>query len=142
MSDLTKGPEGSTPLDLDELEGLRWLSKQKSPDILSESFVRKLHKQLLGNTQYQLENNFYQPKDLAARFHHTLVYIHLFPNGNGRHARIMADAVLTHLLDEPVLDWAGGYNLEKISPRRKQYIAALKQADKGEFKQLLEFVGT
>ena len=189
-------PDGATPLDPDEMEGLRfrhistrgeldqleqagitegmkWLDKQKNPDVLTEGFVYDLHKrlfgdvwkwagsfrkteknigidpyeipaqlrQLLDDVSYWVENDTYPPKELAARFHHKLVYIHPFQNGNGRHARIMADAVLIRLLDEPAIDWAGGYKLERMNERRDEYIAALRAADGHDFSELLKFVG-
>ena len=195
-SNLVDDPDGATPLDPDELdglkfkhvttrgeldqleqacitEGLKWLNKQKNPDVLSEAFVLELHKrlfasvwkwagtfrrteknigvdpiqvaiqlrQLLDDAKYWVEHDTYSPKELAARFHHKLVFIHPFPNGNGRHARIMADAVLTKLLSEPAIDWAGGYRLEAMNERRNQYIAALRAADGHDISALLEFVG-
>ena len=97
--------------------------------------------QLLDDAKYWVEHGTYSPKELAARFHHKLVYIHPFPSGNGRHSRIMADAVLTKLMSEPAIDWAGGYKLEKMNERRDQYIAALRAADRHDFSALLEFVG-
>ncbi|MEW8626621.1 MAG: mobile mystery protein B [Candidatus Thiodiazotropha sp.] len=195
-SNLVDYPDGTTLLDPDELdglkfkhvstrgeldqleqagltEGLKWLDKQKNPDVLSEAFVLELHKrlfgsvwkwagtfrrteknigvdpiqvaiqlrQLLDDARYWVEHGTYSPKELAARFHHKLVFIHPFPNGNGRHARIMADAVLTKLLNVPAIDWAGGYGLEAMNERRDQYIAALRAADGHDFSALLEFVG-
>lgn len=195
-TNLVDYPDGATPLDPDELdglkfkhvstrgeldqleqagitEGLKWLDKQKNPDVLSEAFVLELHKrlfgsvwkwagtfrrteknigvdpiqvaiqlrQLLDDAKYWVEHGTYPPKELAARFHHKLVFIHPFPNGNGRHARIMADAVLTKLLNEPAIDWAGGYRLEAMNERRDQYIAALRAADGHDISALLEFVG-
>ena len=195
-TNLVDYPDGATPLDPDELdglkfkhvstrgeldqleqagitEGLKWLDKQKNPDVLSEAFVLELHKrlfgsvwkwagtfrrteknigvdpiqvaiqlrQLLDDAKYWVEHVTYSPKELAARFHHKLVFIHPFPNGNGRHARIMADAVLTKLLNEPAIDWAGGYRLEAMNERRNQYIAALRAADGHDMSALLEFVG-
>ena len=98
-------------------------------------------RQLLDDARYWVEHGTYSPKELAARFHHKLVFIHPFPNGNGRHARIMADAVLTKLLNEPAIDWAGGYRLEAMNERRDQYIAALRAADGHDMSALLEFVG-
>lgn len=95
---------------------------------------------LLDNAQYWVEHNTYPAKELAARFHHKLVYIHLFPNGNGRHARIMADTILTVVLNEKPIDWAGGVDLQKMSDRRTEYIAALRAADAGDFAPLLAFV--
>ena len=50
-----KYPHVTTRGELDALEqaniqqGLIWLGRQKNPDILSDEFVRKLHKQLLGD---------------------------------------------------------------------------------------------
>lgn len=98
-------------------------------------------RQLLDDAKYWVEQCTYAPVELAARFHHKLVFIHPFPNGNGRHARIMADAVLTKLLNEPAIDWAGGYRLEGMNERRNQYIAALRAADGHDISVLLEFVG-
>ena len=98
-------------------------------------------RQLFDDTRYRIENDTYLPKELAARFHHKLVFIHPFPNGNGRHSRIMADAVLTKLMGESAIDWAGGYKLEKMNDRRDQYIAALRAADGQEFDKLFHFVG-
>lgn len=193
---LLDGTDGATPLDPDELdglkfkhvstrgeldqleqasitEGLKWLDKQKHPDVLSEAFVLQLHKrlfgsvwkwagtfrrteknigvdpiqvaiqlrQLLDDAKYWVEHDTYSPRELAARFHHKLVFIHPFLNGNGRHARIMADVVLTKLLNEPAIDWAGGYRLEAMNERRNQYIAALRAADGHDMSALLVFVG-
>ncbi len=87
------------------------------------------------------EHETYPAKELAARFHHKLVLIQPFPNGNGRHSRIMADTILTKLMGEPAIDWAGGYKLEAMNERRDQYITALKEADKHDFSKLLGFVG-
>lgn len=135
-------PEGATPLDPDELaglkfkhvttraqldhleqaniqDGLRWLARRKNKgDVLHERFVRDLHKRLFGkvwswagtfrtteknigidprqiavqlrilldDARYWVEHKTYDPLEAALRLHHRLVYIHLFPNGNGRHA--------------------------------------------------------
>jgi hypothetical protein len=53
----------------------------------------------------------------------------------------MADAVLTKLMEEPAINWAGGYKLEKMNERRNQYIAALRAADGHDFSALFDFVG-
>lgn len=49
---------------------------------------------LCDNVQYQIVHSSYEPDELAARFHHQLVKIHPFPNGNGHISRIKADLVL------------------------------------------------
>ena len=154
-------------------EGMRWLERQKSPDIMNEAFVRELHRklfakvwrwagqfrntgenigidpryisvqlrQLLDNANYWVEHETYPPLEIAARLHHKLVYIHLFPNGNGRHSRIVADAVLTKMLAREPIDWSGGYDLQLMSERRRTYIDALRAADQGNMEPLLAFVG-
>lgn len=67
--------------------------------------------------------------------------IHPFPNGNGRHARIMADAMLDRVYKERPIDWAGGHNLQKMGERRAAYIAALRAADGGDIGPLMKFIG-
>ncbi|MBT3204027.1 MAG: mobile mystery protein B [Gammaproteobacteria bacterium] len=189
-------PEGATPLDLDELaglkfshittrgeldhleqaniqNGLRWLARLKNRDILNDQFARKLHLQLFGevwswagqyrlteknigvdplyisvklrelldNVQYWVDQDTFNPKETATRFHHQLVYIHPFPNGNGRHARFYADALLEKLYSVDRIDWSGGYDLQQMNERRQQYIHALRAADAGDYTSLFEFTG-
>ncbi|NOR30802.1 MAG: mobile mystery protein B [Sulfitobacter sp.] len=97
---------------------------------------------LLDNARYWAENNVYPPREAAARFHHRMVQVHPFPNGNGRHARIATDLMLEDHYDHPPIKWASGYDQQADSERRKSYIAALRAADAGEFELLLEFVST
>lgn len=196
MNGLTDYPAGATPLDPDELGGLKykhittrteldeleqaniqsgmlWVARQKG-DVLTDSFAIKLHKQLFGevwqwagtfrktgknigidpihiptqlrilmdNTQFWAKNKTFSAMETAIRFHHRLVQIHPFPNGNGRHSRIMADTVLSRTFGEKPIDWGGGHDLQKMTGRRTQYISALKAADNGDFGPLLEFAGS
>ena len=188
-------PDGATPLDPNELgglkhkhitkqielnqleqanieSGLRWLGRQRA-DVLSDGFATTLHARLFGDVwdwagtfrktgtsigidpvhipvelrtlmvdaKYWASNKTYQPSEAAARFHHRLVKIHPFPNGNGRHARIMADAMLDRVYKAKPIEWAGGHDLQKIGERRTAYIAALKAADRGDINPLLQFIG-
>tara|TARA_R110002096_G_scaffold94635_1_gene212885 strand:- start:9755 stop:10339 length:585 start_codon:yes stop_codon:yes gene_type:complete len=185
-------PDGATPLDPDERaglkfphiqtrgeldqveqvniqDGLRWLKKQKNPDVLTEAFIRRLHKEMLGevwewagtfrnteknigvapeqiavqlrnlldDVQFWIDNETYLAKEIGLRFHHRLVQIHLFANGNGRHARIMTDVVLTKVMNEKTIHW-GDVNLQDAGKHRDEYIAALRQADAGNYQPLLE----
>lgn len=189
-------PEGATPLDPDEIEGLKfdhittrgeldeleqanitqglqWLGRQRGGDILSDDFVRRLHQRLFGdvwgwagtyrrreknigidplqipvqlrmlldNARFWAENGTYAPLEAAARFHHRMVQIHPFPNGNGRHARIAADVFLEKHFVHPPVEWASGFDLQADNERRVAYIAALRAADAHDFDLLLEFVG-
>lgn len=184
-------PEGATPLDPDELgglkfkhiqtrgqldqmehvniqDGLMWLSKQKNTDILTLQFCLELHRRLFGkvwdwagkfrqseknigidplyvsvelkklldDVQAWVEFNTFTPFESALRFHHRLVQIHVFANGNGRHARIMADAILKFIYKCPQIDWVGN-NLQQANKQREHYIKALRKADAHDFEPLL-----
>ena len=81
------------------------------------------------------------PDQMAVRFHHRLVSIHSFPNGNGRHARMMADLLLENDLHRPRFTW-GNDDLSQGGDARKRYIAALHAADGQDYAPLLAFVRT
>lgn len=93
---------------------------------------------LLDDAKFWLENQTYSFTDLAIIFHHRLVKIHLFPNGNGRHARLMADSIILRYKGQP-LSWGGNYNLIEPDEIRKRYIIALREADRGNYMPILEF---
>ncbi len=93
---------------------------------------------LLEEIRYWVANTTWPPDELMARFHHRLVQIHLFPNGNGRHARMAAD-MLALRLDVAPLTWGRG-NLVEPGETRRRYIAALKAADRHDMGPLLQFV--
>ena len=153
------------------VEGQSWLAKKKKVVVLSDEFLMEFHKRLFGkvwgwagkyrlteknigvspfsisvevknlidDTQYWVDKNIYQPIELAARFHHRLVKIHPFPNGNGRHARLMANALLNIVFQQASINWSG--SLDHSSDARTAYIKALRDADTGNFKLLLIYVG-
>lgn len=83
---------------------------------------------LLDDVKYHSEQETYIPDEIAVRFHHRLVSIHPFPNGNGRHARLSAD-LLIQKLGLPRITWGGG-NLVDATETREKYIAALQTAEK------------
>ncbi|WP_245436048.1 Fic family protein [Mesorhizobium tamadayense] len=88
-----------------------------------------------------MEHETYPPKKAAVRLHHRLVFIYPFLNGNGRHARILADTVLDKVYGTEPIDWTAGSDLQKLGERRTAYIAALKSADNHGIAPLLAFVG-
>lgn len=92
---------------------------------------------LLGDARYWLQHRTFVPDEIAIRFHHRLVAIHPFSNGNGRHARLIAD-VLAATQDRPAFTW-GGTDIVYPGGFRKSYIDALREADKGNLKLMLEF---
>ena len=95
-------------------------------------------RQLLDDCRYWIENSSYSADEIAARFHHRLVFIHPFPNGNGRHARLATDLLLTRL-GHPGFSW-GLVNLINPGETRQTYVAALRAADNYDFRPLLDFV--
>ena len=94
-------------------------------------------RQLLGNQKYLVENSAYAIDESAIRFHRDLVWIHPFPNGNGRHARMMADLFVRRLGGER-FSWGAG-PLATSGDARNAYISALRQADEGDYAPLVLF---
>lgn len=95
-------------------------------------------KNLLDDATYWIENNSFSPEEIAIRFKHRVVSIHCFPNGNGRHSRIMADIIMESIFRGEIFTWNQS-NMVKADDIRKKYITALKQADNGNIKPLIEF---
>src|SRR5260221_2900671 len=140
--------KGQTPLNEEEKEGLmlrhigtqrelneaeqlniedtvQWTLQKKfnSSDILSEKFIRELHKRmyrdvwrwagefrqsdknigvdwkqipmvlrgLIDDCKFWIDHMTFSEDEIAVRFKHRIVSIHCFPNGNGRHSRLMSD---------------------------------------------------
>lgn len=98
-------------------------------------------KTLIDDCKYWVDNQTFDPDEIAIRFSHRLVQIHAFPNGNGRHSRLMADVLVSSISDNPVFTWGRG-NLSKKGDIRKQYLNAIYTADKGNIKPLIEFART
>jgi Fic-DOC domain mobile mystery protein B len=94
--------------------------------------------QLVDDANFWVTYKTYLPEEIAIRFKHRLVSIHCFPNGNGRHSRIMADLICIHVFRLKKFTW-GQSNLVEPSAQRNTYLKALKLADKGEYKELMEF---
>jgi Fic-DOC domain mobile mystery protein B len=119
----------------------RWAGKFRTTDTnigVPWHQVPTLVQNLCDDTRYQLENAVYGWDELAARFHHRLVWIHPFPNGNGRHARLATDLLLAYN-KQPMFTW-GAVSLVADSTTRQEYLSALREADAGKFSQLLGFV--
>lgn len=193
MKDIGPG-DGATPLGPEELEGLLlthittrreldrweqdniaegevWAFGRKHKVILSEGFVRRLHKRMFDNVwrwagefrksdknigvpwrevpiqlrevledvKVWIDSDTCSADEMATRFHHRLVFIHPFPNGNGRHARTMTDLLLEQVLHSPRFTW-GRDNLIDPGGCRRLYIEALQSADEHEYGPLIKFM--
>jgi Fic-DOC domain mobile mystery protein B len=98
-------------------------------------------KKLFDDAKFWLQHNTYDIVDLAIIFHHRMVKIHPFANGNGRHARLYADAIIYKYGCTPLSWGTQQYQdlYQQPTQRRSQYILALRAADGGDYKPLLEF---
>jgi Fic-DOC domain mobile mystery protein B len=92
---------------------------------------------LVDDGRFWVEHGTYEPDELAIRFSHRLVAIHPFPNGNGRHSRLVAD-LLARQLGRPPFSW-GRANLVDAGETRARYVAALRAADGHDLGPLLAF---
>lgn len=168
----------TTQRELDEFEQLNiekaveWTihTNFKPERILTEKFVKDLHKKMYGDvwkwagefrkseknigipwtqigielknllddTKYWIENKTYSPEEIAIRFKHRIVSIHCFPNGNGRHSRMMADIIMESIFGMEVFSWHQS-NMVQAGETRKAYIKALKEADAGNVSPLIKF---
>lgn len=190
--------DGQTPLNEEEKEGIliksitthgeldeheqlniekaiEWIIglKLEKERILTEEFIKTLHKKMLGkvwrwagefrrseknigvkwinigidlrtlldDTKFWIENKTFPPDEIAIRFKHRLVNIHCFPNGNGRHSRIMADIIIESVFGETIFTWNHS-NMVKANETRAEYIKSIREADKGNIKRLINFART
>lgn len=93
---------------------------------------------LLGDTLFWIGQETFTPSEISVRFHHRLVFIHPFVNGNGRHARLAANALARSLdLGPDHLSWGARSGLPAAEARQR-YLTALRAADNGDYSLLLE----
>ena len=93
---------------------------------------------LCSDALYWVQHDTYPPDELAVRFKHRIVSIHCFPNGNGRHSRLMADIITNKVYKRPLFSWGTG-DLGQQGDTRRAYLKAVKAADRGDYQQLLAF---
>lgn len=119
----------------------KWAGKYRSTEKnigVSPFYISSELKKLLEDVIFQIINNSYLLDEIAYRFHHRLVVIHPFSNGNGRHARLMTDFLLIQT-GQSRFTW-GSQRLEAEGIVRNQYINALRNADKQNYAELAKFV--
>jgi len=92
---------------------------------------------VFDNVGYWVDHATFPPDEIAIRFHHGLVVVHPFANGNGRWSRLMGD-ILALRLGQGAFTWSGGA-LGDAGGLRAQYIAALHAADAHDFAPLIGF---
>lgn len=114
----------------------KWRSRETSIGIAPERIQTEL-RMLVDDALAWTEFTTYPADEIAIRFHHRLVFIHPFPNGNGRHARLAAD-LLMRSLGQPVFTWS---QRPGVLPDRKRYREALQAMDRDreDVARLLKF---
>lgn len=123
----------------------KWAGTQRTSNKTIGVFKEQISEELVmlfGNVKYWIDNKTFAWDEIGVRFHHRLVSIHVFVNGNGRHARIMTDTLLITNGQEP-FSWGMKKSegaLEVEGALRQEYISALKMADGDDFEELLRFV--
>jgi len=119
----------------------RWAGMYRTTDRnlgVAHYLIRDSLARLLGDVRYWIDHATYPADEIAVRFHHRLVWIHPFANGNGRHTRLIAD-VLVQRLGRPMFTW-GRDEIVAAGEVRRRYIAALQAADAKDLGPLLAFV--
>lgn len=92
----------------------------------------------LDDLRYWHHNAVFVSDEIACRAHRRLVKTHPFPNGNGRHTRLMADLYLISIGREP-FTWGAGANLSETTTMRRTYLDALIEADGDDYRPLIMF---
>jgi Fic-DOC domain mobile mystery protein B len=112
--------------------------RQRQTNIgVNSIYIPQELKILMDDIGYWQKNATFSRREIGVRLHHRLVFIHPFPNGNGRFSRLFADLYLLNQ-NEPRFSW-GRSNLAKDSSFRDQYLQALRLADKSDYKELIIF---
>lgn len=105
------------------------------------AMIRENVGKLCGDVSYwdADEENAIGILERSARIHHNLTFIHMFRNGNGRHARLIQDVYLrSH--GEKAIPWPVAEMTNIRSEIRKEYVAAVKVGDQGDFRPLVRFL--
>jgi Fic-DOC domain mobile mystery protein B len=112
----------------------KWAGAPRTVDlnigVAKEKIGAEIHKLFYDLGQWELQKD--DPGEIAARIHHRLSWIHPFPNGNGRWARMVANLYL-HKKRLSIVKWPIE---QKIF--RPRYLTALKAADNDDHTLLLK----
>lgn len=113
--------------------------RNSNKNIGVDKFEIPVHlRNLLDNTKYWIDYKTFSEDEIAIRFSHRIVQIHLFPNGNGRHSRLIADVFINKGFSKQEFTW-GSTNLTNAGTVRSLYLPALRNADNVNFKDLITF---
>jgi Fic-DOC domain mobile mystery protein B len=122
----------------------RWAGKYRTSDRnlgWAWSRIPEGMRVLLDDARFWEEHATYPSAEIAVRLHHRMVVIHPWPNGNGRHARLLADIVMAARGANP-LTWGARLDLAQPGAIRARYITALRAADQGDYAPILSFAAS
>lgn len=118
----------------------RWAGKYRTTERnlgVAPYYIQPELRQAIEDAQYWVEHQSYAADELAVRYHHRLVVVHPFSNGNGRWSRLAADLLIVRQ-GSPRFTW-GRANLQTAGDVRHAYIDALHAADNHELAPLIAF---
>ena len=105
--------------------------------------VGSIHEELaklLGDARFWVDERPMPDDEIGARFHYRIELIHPFPNGNGRHGRLMTDLLMQRELGAERFSWGGG-SVSRDDTIRSRYLEAIRTVDRAnDYGPLLEFV--
>ena len=117
----------------------KWAGKKRKSNknigVLSYMIDEEIHKFIGDFHTWQNENIDYL--QIATKTHHRLVFIHPFEGGNGRWSRLVAN-IIFYKNTSKLLRWPDEIQQNKKSSFREQYFKALKDADEGNYKELIK----
>ncbi len=93
-------------------------------------------KSLMDDLTFWREKKEMEMIEQAARLHHRAVFIHPFLNGNGRWARLLANIFMKQSVDKLTI-WPEE-TVGNASVIRDEYLAAVRLADGGDYKPLID----
>lgn len=123
-----------------------WAGKYRTTNknIGVESYVIPIEiKKLCDDCDYWIQNQTYDWNEIAARFHHKVVWIHPFANGNGRFSRILTDILIKKYQQKPLTWGRNSYPKDDFSDEsnlRAEYILSLREADNKKIQKLIHFM--
>ena len=119
----------------------RWAGSFRSSNknIGVDKFEIPIHlRNIIDDTKYWIDHKTFSEDEIVIRFSHRLVQIHLFPNGNGRHSRLIADVLINKGFNKEEFTWSST-DITSAGSVRSSYIRALRNADAGNFIDLIAF---
>ncbi len=121
----------------------RWAGKFRTREVnignTPPHMISTQVKNSLDNVAYWVQNDTFHINEICLRLHREIVWIHPFSNGNGRHSRIFCD-ILRRALGKQNFTWGNhAGNLASADAHRLEYITALREADRGDYRRLINF---